>query len=50
MSFASANLLAGKLATVGDISATLKNVGAKLGDTVQVFGSRHGFLLILIFA
>jgi hypothetical protein len=43
MSFASANLLAGKLATVGDISATLKNVGAKLGDTVQVFGSRHGF-------
>ena len=33
--------LPGKLATVGDISATLKN--AKLGDTVQVFDSRNGF-------
>ena len=28
-------MFAGKLAGVGDIGATLKTVGAKLGDTVQ---------------
>jgi hypothetical protein len=29
-------MFGGKLAAVGDLSATLKTVGAKLGDTVQV--------------
>ena len=35
-SFAGGNMFGGKLAAVGDLSATLKTVGAKLGDTVQV--------------
>jgi len=35
-SFAGGNMFGGKLAAVGDLSATLKTVGAKPGDTVQV--------------
>jgi hypothetical protein len=34
-SFSGVPMFTGKLGGVGDISATLKNVGAKLGDTVQ---------------
>ena len=37
-SFAGGNMFGAKLGAVGDLGATLKTVGAKLGDTVQVRG------------
>ena len=38
-SFAGGNMFGAKLGAVGDLGATLKTVGAKLGDTVQVRGA-----------